>query len=534
MKTFIRIISVLLVCVFIGAALAGCSKKNGGDGSQTNGAAQNGSSNSVATQQQTNEYGEPSFTSSVPTEELDFEGEEITILHRSGETIEREWYKDSPEDELDEAVAMRNSAVKETLNLKVSYEVVPWGNYDESAARFNGIVLEDVKSGLHYYDIVANFAYSAAYPAIRDCNADLMDTSLFPYFDFSLPCWNQAIVTRTTVNGHLYYIAGDINISLFDAAMVVWYNKTLYDENREDSDPEHMQDYALAGQWTYAELYMWASRLYEDSNGETGRQGNDTYGYATGKRGAGNPCPGDAIPHAWDLEFMIENPDGTHAFNILGNDKAAEAMTMFRNLFDATGTCEGGTGEGMATVENFAAGCYVFYTSTIYPGKHANMTIREMEDKYGLLPMPKFDSEQENYGTTATDGYSLMTVLDHSDSSVGTKGEAASAYLQLSTEESYTSVRGYYFNRIIKPKYFGTDDSEGTVTKSIALFDIIVANIEFEFWNIYSAQLNNIAWLWRDTVGREGTLESEFRASETAFEDALAATDAFLGLISVD
>lgn len=161
------------------------------------------------------------------------------------------------------------------------------------------------------------------------------------------------------------------------------------------------------------------------------------------------------------------------------------------------------------------------------------MKIREMEDTYGLLPMPKYDVDQENYGTTTQDFYTLMTVIDHSTSTLPTKGKAISAFLQLMTEESYTSVRGYYFNRIIKPKYFGTDDSEGTVTNSIALFDIIVANIEFEYWTIYSAQLNDIAWLWRDGFRDDvASLESAYISKESDFVDAIRGTDEWLGLRS--
>ena len=113
--------------------------------------------------------------------------------------------------------------------------------------------------------------------------------------------------------------------------------------------------------------------------------------------------------------------------------------------------------------------------------------------------MPKYDAAQENYGTTSQDYFNVFSVLDHSNSSKPTKGEAISAALQLANEESYTSVRGYYFNRIIKPKFFGTDDSEGTVTKSIALFDIIVANIELDYFSLYSPMLANIDHLWRNT-----------------------------------
>ena len=246
MKTFMRIIALLLVCVFAGMALVGCGNKNSGNGEETGGE-QNSGNNNVSTETETNIYGEPSFTGVVPVENLDFEGEEIVVLHRDTEIINREWYKESTEDELDEAVAMRNAAVEETLNVNVTYERFPFPNYDDGSRNFNDAVYQDVIQDLHYYDVAAYFAYSGTSPLIRDCNANLLDKDTFPFFDFTLPCWNQTVVTNTTINGRLHYITGDINISLFDSAMVIWYNKTLYDEKKESSDPEHMQRYALEG-----------------------------------------------------------------------------------------------------------------------------------------------------------------------------------------------------------------------------------------------------------------------------------------------
>ena len=147
--------------------------------------------------------------------------------------------------------------------------------------------------------------------------------------------------------------------------------------------------------------------------------------------------------------------------------------------------------------------------------------------------MPKYDINQKEYGTTAQDYYTLMFVIGHKSD---IKGEAISAFLQLATEESYTGGRGYYFNRIIKPKFFGTDDSEGTVTKSIALFDIIVANIKFDYCYIYSMQLNNINHLWRNACqpGADGTLESLYNEKVADFEKAIKDTDTWLGLRSED
>ncbi|MBQ7375455.1 MAG: hypothetical protein IJW52_01035 [Clostridia bacterium] len=525
-NVFKRLLSLLLALSFICIALIACGNNaNNGE----NKSSENATNSANATQQmETNAYGEPSFTSSITYDNLDFEGETITILGRGYLSNTREWYKEHPEDELDEAIAMRNEAVSEALNVDVQFEWIPSNgqDYNEFVNTFFQVVTQDVVSGMHYYDISASYAYPTASSTIRDYTTNLKDKDLFPYFDFSLPCWNQAIVTNTTFNEQLFYVAGDINLSMFDAAMVVWHNKTLFDENREATDPENMQELALEGYWTYDELYRWTSVFYEDSNGTAGRQEDDTYALMASNV---QPCPIDAFPYAWDLEFVIENNDQTHSFNIVGNDRAERALTKFRNLANGTGTSTSWS------AKVFAAGHAMFYMERIFHNYDSNMAIREMEDKYGLLPMPKFDAEQEQYATTAQDYYNLMFVLDHAESSVPTKGEAISAYLQLATEESYTGVRGYYFNRIIKPKFFGTDDSEGTVTNSIALFDIIVSNIKFDYCYIYSMQLSNINHLWRD-AGRKnaGSLESFFLSKQSSFENAIAQTDEWLGLRTLD
>ena len=528
MKIFKRTLCLLLVFCFVCVCFVGCGKKKGsgaaGEGEGEGGAA--GGSNTVATEKPTNEYGEPSFTTAIPVNDLDFEGEEVAILYRDFIHNSREWYKASPEDELDEAIAMRNQAVEETLNVKIVFEPVPsnGNDYGEYTSRFYSMVMTDVDQNLHCYDISANFGYPTASPVLRDYTTNLLDEDLFPYFDFSLPCWNQSIVNNTTFNDQLFYVAGDINLSMFDAAYVVWHNKDLYANLREDSDPEDMQDLALEGAWTYDNLYKWT--MYYDDSDPTGASG-DRYGLFFTMQSHDTPLPIDAFPYAWDISFITENNDGTHEFDIIGNEKAENALNRCRKLFYAPGTYSN------ASANLFAGGTAMFYMDKLYSGYEANMAIRKMEDKYGLLPMPKYDVDQEDYGTTAQDYFTLMFVLDHSESSIPTKGEAISAFLQYATEESYTGVRGYYFNRIVKPKFFGTDDdSEGTVTKSMALFDIIVSNIKFDMCNIYSAQLNDIAWLWRTACSpnENGTLEKMYCENRQNFEEALSDTDKCLGL----
>ena len=388
MKNLYRILSIILILSFIATALVACGQKN-----EEN----NGESDTLENRETiktTNEYGEPSFTTANEYDELDFEGEQITVLVRDYFANSREWYKKSPEDELDEAIAMRNVAVTESLNVNLMFEWVPdnGSDYYGYVERFHGMVSDDINNGLHYYDISANFGGPSVSAAIRDYTLNLMDKKLFPYFDFSLPCWNRTMVENTCFNGRLHYVSGDINLSMFDAAMVVWHNKTLYDKHKEAGDPDNIQELALEGLWTYEELYRWTSTFYEDSNGVSGRQDDDTYALMASNS---LPCPRDCILYAWDISTVIENPDKTHSFNIVGNEKLDRALVMYRNLIEP----------GKGTVDSWLRLVDKAYASieplkTSDPEKYEvyknHILLESMFPRYVLLQFhrPTFTSEQ--------------------------------------------------------------------------------------------------------------------------------------------
>ena len=530
-----RVICLLLVACFMVAALVSCggpAANNGGSDTATG-----DGTKEVAT----DEYGQESFTSVVPVEELDFDGESIKIIVRNSMNVQREWYKDVTEDDLDEVIAMRNEAVADTLNVTVGYELVANSLYDDCLSEFTRLIIDDVDSDFHYYDIAANYAYAGASAGVRDYIANLADKDVFPYFEFSLPCWNQAIVNTTLIDDQLYYITGDINLSTFDKSIVVFLNKTMYNKKANSSDPEDLQDEAIAGDWDYDMLYRWSS-VFEEINNESGAQHDDFYGISS----AFSSIPLDAFPYAWDLEFLTTEADGSHTYNVKGNSKVEEAIIKVQDLLDGTkaagvnnadNTDDCSLGGYSEPITHFANDKSIFAIHLLYCTEEDNTTLREMESEFGLLPVPKYDAdEQENYGTTAHDSYTLMTVIDHSKSSVTTKGEAVSAYLQYSTEESYTNVRGYYINRIVKPKYFGTDDTNGSVTKSIEIFNMIADNVEFTFLTVYAPQLNGVLnQCWRAVVmGNHSAgatnAEDAFASQEDMYISDLDAVDTWLGL----
>ena len=495
-------------------------------------------------ERETNDYSEDTFT--LPDtyievgENVDFEGQELNIIVRDYKPLMREWYKDVPEDEVDEVIAYRNEHVAAMIDVKITYTLAGSSDYEDCLNTFTTAIMEDVDNGFHYYDIVANYAYASANVMVRDYLANLADNEVFPYFDFTLPCWNQAIVSTTLCNDKLYYITGDLNLSTFDKSMVVFVNKELYNDRKDASDPEDLQDVALDGLWDYEDLYKWTS-VYEDTNSDGTNSHDDLHGI----NAYYGSIPVDAMPYAWDLEYLVEEADGSHSYNVIGNTKIATAVDMAKALFHGvtdsdqtgaqgvanwnwTGACSlGGYSE---PVTHFATERSVFLLHLLYCTADDNVMLREMSSEFGLLPMPKYDEDQENYGTTSHDAYTLVTVIDHWD----IKGEAISAYLQVSYEESYIDVRGYYINEIVKQKYFGMTD---TLEKSQDIFDIIADNVEFTFISVYAPQLNAILYsCWREVVTESNglgatTAEEAFLLDETMYEASLAEVDQWLGLI---
>ena len=527
-KNFLRALSLLLALIMLSAVVISCDKASTNEDNETD--VPNSPTNSSTekpgeTNPPIDEPTEPE-REFLPLDEADFEGKNLTLLLRDNKQYAREWYKAELEDELDESVWMRNEEVKSNLNVTVTYELVPDANYDAFSTNFNSIITDDIVSGTHKYDIASNNSYAATYTAVRGFAADLNNEKLFPYFDFSLPCWNQSIVNNTAVNGKLYCLAGDITLTTFDSAAIIWYNVDLYNELKDETDPKDMQVHVCDGLWTYQDLYMWAARAYDSSK----TTGASVHGFSIASGKSDRFSPYDAIPYAWDLEFMITNSDNTRSFNFANNSKAEDALVKFRSLLTANGTLLNGNAVG------FAKGDYVFLSSVIHPDHESNMAIREMFYRYSLLPIPKYDASQDNYATTAANDYTLITALDHSEGSAGINGREISAFLQSSAECTREKVVRYYFNRIIKHKYFGTDDYEGnSIRSAIEIFYIIINSIKLDYCTVYSPQLNNIAWLWRDTVNKEGVdLEEAFLDDEKNYLQALKDTDAWLGLGSTD
>lgn len=469
----------------------------------------------VATEKETNVFtgdiniGENETEKEIPVVDFDFEGEEIYILAPAVQSIVQSWSPE-PDDILGEYVLMRNAAVGEKLNLSINFEFVSFSDQERGKEMLRMMIMDDITQDLHYYDIVSASPDVLASATIRSCFANLNNKEEFPWFDFTLPCWNQTLVEDCTLNDRLYYISGATEISSMLDTYVVWHNKTLYDLKKEENDFESFKELMRDGFWTYDELYEWSQRFYEDSNGVPGQQADDSYGVAF-EGNENYPCA-EAFRAAWDLNIADTNPEWQAAVYKDMNkytERAENALVMVKKLFAAQGTTVN------ATAEYFMTGNNLFYISTL----DAFEGVSEINFDADLLLMPKYDAEQENY-LSYTANPIVTAVLNHAESSIPTKSEAVCVALQLLAEESF--MEGKFSNLDDQVPFAVSEDDIWTLGQ-------IFQNMQLTLGTVYASQLEDVDSIWITALNEGNNVAALYSERENIYVQALNTLNEWFG-----
>jgi hypothetical protein len=106
----------------------------------------------------------------------------------------------------------------------------------------------------------------------------------------------------------------------------------------------------------------------------------------------------------------------------------------------------------------------------------------DVDFDYGILPTPKYDTNQEEYYTTLGFPHTLYAI-----SAKATDTEDCALLLECLCSEGYRTITPALFELTMKTRY--TSDSDAG-----RMFDIIRENISFDFGRIYCTDLNEITW----------------------------------------
>lgn len=238
----------------------------------------------------------------------------------------------------------------------------------------------------------------------------------------------------------------------------------------------------LDGQWTIDKLIEYTKDTWVDTNqsgaidmadkiGIIGIKGSEAY---------------DGMLPAFDIDIIGKKDDGGLEL-VWDTEKVSSAIDLEIQLYNQNnGACLHSSSAELR--DKFTNGGSLFWIHLIYADAATNQALRSMDDSYGLIPLPKYNAEQQNYHTAVQDAYSIMSVM-----STSKQIEAVGTVLEEWNYRSYMDILPVYCEVIMKTRYLANVESG-------MIFDIIRNSAKFNTGMIYSSELDGIANMNRDVA----------------------------------
>jgi hypothetical protein len=439
-----RTLSLALALLLLGGSLVSCA-------SGTDDPIDTGSQTTAA------EEDENAIKDNLPAD-LNYGGDTITFISQyvEGITSGEIAVPELTSDPINDSVFERNKFVENRLNVKISH-------ITENTTNDYAVVQKvdtAVKSGSKEYDGLTSPAYVVLEQALAGTFANL--TGVASNIDMEQPWWTAGFNEACSFQGTQYAAAGSILLSTYRFAYATVFNKALF----TDANQPFLYGYVEDGTWTLDKQASLVPLFHRDNGNGTQDASGDYYGFVTDL--------GIYVDPYWAscrVDIIGKNADGDYEmiFNI---DRLHEAAEKALALYYET---DGGTYLGSINSifsQGFAA------MATIRMLEMETSSMRNMEDAYGVVPMPRLTVNEDGYYSTLHDGFTVLsvptTVRDD-------RLEEVTAVLEAMGSASY---------RIVKPAYYETTLRTKLVSdpQSSAMMDMIIENLRTDagYINVYS------------------------------------------------
>lgn len=452
-----RILSAILAALMLAGSLASCANETEPtDTDSTN-----------ETQAAVTE-GETELTDSLP-DDLDFGGDEITIISRyhEGWTSGEISVSGLIGEPVNDAVYERNKNVEQRLNVVINNMEVDTADFAEVPNKVRLVV----QSGTGDYDIMAAPCLSALPATLEGLFVDLRGTA---HIDFEKPWWSEGFNQVVEYNGAQYAATGDIVLSMYRFAFVTVFNQKLF----TDANQPYLYEYVENGTWTLDKQAAIVPSFHVDNGNGQQDPDEDIYGLIVSNRISVDP-----YWSACDVSIMDKDDTGSYALTFDSSklqDVMEKVLFLYYQTEDSTYVFPlRGLDDDQKDIRNsFAEGRGAMATLRIM--ELENATMRNMTDKYGVVPMPKFDQQQSSYQTYLHDQYTVLTVLTTVKEA---RRDEISATLEALASESYRLVRPVYYEATLRTKL--AQDPQ-----SAEMMDIVMNNIYIDAGIVYTLELD--------------------------------------------
>lgn len=393
------------------------------------------------------------------------------------------------------AVYNRNIAVEDRLNITIA-SITTTDTIDQGVNVVDQ-VRTAVQAGTDDFQVFANHM-SQSTPLILE--GALMNICNEQYLDWDQPWWSHSFTEQIMLDNKLYFAVGELSQTMIRGSYAMFVNKTMFSNAFQD---ENIYNVVLDGKWTLDKLKEYCAAAYQDSNGDTVKDESDLYGFAlyAGPKSDVH----DAFIGSCNVDLVKKNDNGELELTISG-ERTFNYIEELKELYYSDYYT-------WVTANDAEAHTKFIGNTAMFTADRLEVTekFRDMESDYGIIPVPKLNEEQAEYGGYTHNGFSVFCVPITADEDM----DVVCAFLEAMCAESYRSVTPAYYEVALKQKYARDD----IVSQ---MLDEITGSIRFDFGFIYSASLNDLIKVFRNINGDEASNPaSTLRSTEKALNRLL-------------
>ena len=336
----------------------------------------------------------------------------------------------------DDYTSVSTAIFKRNKTIEQKYDIVI--RSEEEFANENGSgpsyikVSEDWFSGECSYSMYEVGTMAAASLARSGYILDLNDT---PYIKLSNPWWDQGANRDLEIQGRMYYTTGDISVVDNLATHNIFFNKEL----ARLLDITDLYELVKDGRWTLDKYIEYASVASSELNGDDVMDENDRYGAIIWNDSIQATLIGcnqriGTINESGEIELTIYNETTLDVIS-----RYTELCFNRDKVYNYVIRLSAWQEWDPVRVGMFEKDQALFFKTIL----NTFGRLRNADVDFGILPYPKYDEGQENYGSYVGASYSVMICL-------GAHMEDA----DIERNSALIEAMAYYSREIVTPEYY--------------------------------------------------------------------------------
>lgn len=305
----------------------------------------------------------------------DFGGATFTILDAAGEINVNHPDETLEGDTVNDAVAKRNQLISEKYNINFEYLT---GDGPDGRAK---LVRNSVMSGDNEYDLFFSILPVSIAPLATE--GILADLCQMDALSLDEKWWSPLVYENCRIGGKMYYTTGDISPISYRAPACYYANETLLDQYKISKDEIYTA--VENGTWTLDMLNRIAGDLDRDLNDDNTFYADDDF---FGILNEDNTLTAACFMAAAGVNLSSINKDG-NLYADLNSEKAINAVEKLSEVLskaprkDQNALHTAFKNDRVVFLMHYASSGYTRY--------------RDMSSNYIMLPLPKYDENQETY-----------------------------------------------------------------------------------------------------------------------------------------